>query len=179
MLGAFFWPFTIATIARANGSHMQVLASPEVAGVADVQDTARLLTALAPRLNRAVRGQVRPKAGLSMPQFILLRALRHGPLPAGQLAQRFGVSRPTITRTVDGLVKKGLVERRADAGDRRVAMISLTAAGRALHESTEELAEAYLSGLLERLPEGRVARIHAAVRDLMEALDVEVDLTAV
>ena len=156
---------------------MQVLVGSEAP--AAVQDTARLLAALAPRLNRAVRGQVRPKAGLSMPQFILLRALRHGPLPAGQLAQRFGVSRPTITRTVDTLVKKGLVERHVDAADRRVAMISLTVHGKALHESTEQIAEAYLSGLLEQLPPERVARIRAATRDLIEALDAEVDLTAV
>ena len=54
--------------------------------------------------------------------------LRHGPVAAGQLAQKFGVSRPTITRTVDGLVKKGLVERHVDATDRRVAMISLMGA---------------------------------------------------
>jgi DNA-binding MarR family transcriptional regulator len=156
---------------------MQVLAGHEAP--AATQDTARLLAALAPRLNRAVRGQVRPKTGLSMPQFILLRALRHGPLPAGQLAQRFGVSRPTITRTVDTLVKKGLVERRVDATDRRVAMISLTAQGKALHESTEQIAESYLSGLLEQLPAERVGRIQAAVRDLIETLDAEVDLTAV
>ena len=156
---------------------MQVLVESEAP--AAVQETARLLTALAPRLNRAVRGQVRPKAGLSMPQFILLRALRHGPLPAGQLAQRFGVSRPTITRTVDTLVKKGLVERHVDASDRRVAMISLTADGKALHESTEQIAESYLSGLLEQLPIERVALIHEASRDLIEALDAEVDLTAV
>ena len=138
---------------------------------AATRDAARLLTALAPRLNRAVRGQVRPKANLSMPQFVLLRALRHGPLPAGQLAQRFGVSRPTITRTVDGLVKKGLVERKVDQTDRRVAMISLTAAGQALHESTEQAAEEYLSTLLQNLPPARLDNLRTAVADLIDVLD--------
>lgn len=158
-----------------------MLAETEVAADSAVHGAARLLTALAPRLNRTIRGQVRPKAGLSMPQFVLLRALRDGALPAGQLAQRFGVSRPTITRTVDGLVKKGLVERRVDASDRRVAMISLTAAGQALHESTEQAAEAYLAELLRPLPADRIGRIHAAAEDLMEALEprAEVDVTAV
>jgi DNA-binding MarR family transcriptional regulator len=138
---------------------------------AAIRDAARLLTALAPRLNRAVRGQVRPKAGLSMPQFVLLRALRHGPLPAGQLAQRFGVSRPTITRTVDGLVKKGLVERKVDESDRRVAMISLTASGQALHESTEQAAEDYLATLLEQLPPARLQSLRTAVVDLTQILE--------
>jgi len=144
-----------------------------------VEETARLLTALTPRLNRAVRGQVRATAGLSTPQFILLRALRHGPVPAGQLAQRFGVSKPTITRTVDGLVKKGLVERNVHVTDRRVAMISLTQAGQALHETTEQAAEQYLSTLLQQLPEDRLARLEAAVRDLFDVLESEADLTRV
>ena len=147
---------------------MQVL---ERAPGSSVQETARLLTALAPRLNRAVRGQVRPAAGLSMPQFILLRALRHGPVPAGQLAQRFGVSRPTITRTVDGLVKKGLVERHVDTDDRRVAMISLTAEGKALHETTELAAERYLATLLVDLSGPQLSRLEAAIRDLAELLE--------
>lgn len=150
---------------------MQVLLEKEGAAAGHVHETARLLAALAPRLNRAVRGQVRPAAGLSMPQFITLRALRHGPLSAGQLAERFGVSRPTITRTVDGLVKKGLVERRVDPADRRVAMISLTEAGQRLHETSEAKAEHYLAGLLAQLAPERVARLEAAARDLSELLE--------
>jgi DNA-binding MarR family transcriptional regulator len=150
---------------------MQVLLETDAAEASSIQDAARLLTALAPRLNRAMRGQVRPKAGLSMPQFILLRALRHGPLPAGQLAQRFGVSRPTITRTVDGLVKKGLVERHIEPADRRVAMIALTAAGQLLHESTEQAAEEYLATLLERLPPARLENLRTAARDLIQLLE--------
>jgi DNA-binding MarR family transcriptional regulator len=154
---------------------MQVLLEAGAADSASIRDAARLLTALAPRLNRAMRGQVRPKAGLSMPQFILLRALRHGPLPAGQLAQRFGVSRPTITRTVDGLVKKGLVERHVDPSDRRLAMIALTAAGQSLHESTELAAEDYLATLLERLPPVRLDNLRTAAHDLLQILDPTAD----
>ena len=160
---------------------MQVLLEREGAPAEHVVETARLLTALAPRLNRAVRGQVRPAAGLSMPQFILLRALRHGALSAGDLAQRFGVSRPTITRTVDGLVKKGLVERNVDLSDRRVAMISLTEAGQRLHETTEIAAERFLASLLSGLPPERVARLEAGVRDLIALLEpsTEAHLTSI
>jgi DNA-binding MarR family transcriptional regulator len=106
-----------------------------------------------------------------MPQFIALRALRHGPLSAGQLAQRFGVSRPTITRMVDGLVKKGLVERHIDAEDRRVALTSLTTQGRALHESTEATATRSMADLLEALPADKLARMEAALADLVELFE--------
>ena len=132
---------------------------------------AQLLSVLAPKLNRVVRTQVRPLAGLSLPQFIMLRALRYGPLSAGALAQRFGVSRPTITRTVDGLVKKNLIERLADSADRRVAMISLTGAGRELHEMTEAAAERHLAALIEHLSPERIERVIGALSDLVGVLD--------
>jgi DNA-binding MarR family transcriptional regulator len=147
---------------------MQVLSA---SGSDSASQTARVLAALVPRLNRAFRGQVRPAAGLSMPQFITLRALRHGPLPAGELAQRFGVSRPTITRMVDGLVKKGLVERHVGREDRRVALTSLTAQGRQMLEATEERATRSMSDLLATLPPDRLGRLEAALVDLADLID--------
>jgi DNA-binding MarR family transcriptional regulator len=126
---------------------------------------------LVPRLNRVFRGQVRPAAGLSMPQFITLRALRHGPLSAGHLAQRFGVSRPTITRMVDGLVKKGLVERHVGLEDRRVAMTSLTPQGRQMLEATEDSATRSMADLLTTLPPDRLTRLEAALGDLTDLLE--------
>jgi DNA-binding MarR family transcriptional regulator len=132
---------------------------------------ARALSVLGPRLAKTVRRQVRPAAGLSMPQFVTLRALGHGPKSASALAQVFGVSRPAITRMVDGLARKGLVERRHDPDDRRLAIISLTAQGRALHEATEAAAERFLADILARLPAERLDRLDAALADLVTLLD--------
>ena len=134
-------------------------------------DAARLLAGIVPRLSKTLRRQVRPAAGLSMPQFITLRALSHGPKSASALAEIFGVSRPTITRMVDGLVKKGLVERHHDAVDRRLAIISLTSAGHELRASSEEAAERFLRELLDQLPPERVERLSAALTDLGTLLD--------
>jgi DNA-binding MarR family transcriptional regulator len=134
-------------------------------------EAARVLTMLGPRLSKTVRRQLRPAAGLSLPQFITLRALGHGPKSSSVLAQIFGVSRPTVTRMVDGLAKKGLVERHQDADDRRLAIISLTAHGRALQESTEEAAECFLADLLAQLPDERISRLGAALTDLVGLLD--------
>lgn len=155
----------LSTLAPANHSLMQLLSETRA------HDVARQLATIGPRLGRTLRRQVRPAAGLSMPQFITLRALSHGPKSASVLAQIFGVSRPTITRMVDGLVKKGLVERHHDAGDRRVAIISLTADGRELQASSEEAAEKFLRGLLEVLTPDRLDRLSAALIDLATLLD--------
>lgn len=154
------------TLARANHSPMQLLNK-----TTRTQDVARQLATIGPRLGKTLRHQVRPAAGLSMPQFITLRALAHGPKSASALADIFGVSRPTVTRMVDGLVRKGLVVRHHDLGDRRLAIISLTDDGQALQASSEEAAERFLRDMLEHLAPNQLDRLGAALADLGTLLD--------
>jgi DNA-binding MarR family transcriptional regulator len=61
---------------------------------------------------------------------IILRWLRHGPMPLGQLAETLGVSRQAARKLVDGLVVRefALVER--DHGDARRLNVELTTYGR-------------------------------------------------
>ena len=47
-----------------------------------------------------------------------------------QAAGRLGVDRTTMVELVDGLERKGFVERRPDPGDRRRNLVHLTPAGR-------------------------------------------------
>lgn len=53
-------------------------------------------------------------------------------LSPSELADRLGITRPSITSLIDGLVAQGLVRRRPARGDRRRMTISLTPAGRKL-----------------------------------------------
>lgn len=137
----------------------------------DARHLARSVALLGPRLSKLLRHQVRPSHGLSMPQFITLRALSRGSKTPGTLAELFGVSRPTMTRMVDGLVKKGLVERRSDDRDRRVTVITLTAAGRELQIATEAAAEEFLTELLSELAPDRLDGLAAGLADLTALLD--------
>lgn len=148
----------------SNSSHMQLLPDSRV------RETARSLASLGPTLHRAIRGQVTPAAHLSMPQFITLMTLLEGPRPAGFLAEKFGVSRPTVTRLVDGLVRKALVERLPQQSDRRVALVTLTESGRALQIATQRAAEDYLVGLLASLSLDRLDRLDGAMRDVLDLL---------
>lgn len=74
---------------------------------------------------------------LSKAQYLLLEGLLHEDAEpcVGQLAEDAGVSAPTATRMLDGLVRRGVVERHAGAGDRRTVHVALTAHGRALVEA--------------------------------------------
>lgn len=73
--------------------------------------------------------------GLSEPEFDLLASLRRsaaGELPAGELAAHTMVTTGGLTKRVDRLVARGLVERSVAGDDGRRRMIRLTAAGRRL-----------------------------------------------
>ncbi|HUK97378.1 MAG TPA: MarR family transcriptional regulator [Gaiellaceae bacterium] len=56
------------------------------------------------------------------------------PIRLHDLAERLGVTAPTASRAVDGLVEHGVLERRPDPDDRRAVRISLTSEGRSLVE---------------------------------------------
>jgi DNA-binding MarR family transcriptional regulator len=70
---------------------------------------------------------------VSMKEYDVLYALTKadGPVRITDLHRRVLLSQPALSRMVDRLVERGLVERCEDAGDRRVVRLALTEAGRA------------------------------------------------
>jgi MarR family 2-MHQ and catechol resistance regulon transcriptional repressor len=71
--------------------------------------------------------------GLCLSDFSILEILLHkGPRPVNTLAARIGLTSGSGTTAVDRLEKRGLVERRFEAADRRTRVVHLTTAGRRL-----------------------------------------------
>ena len=71
--------------------------------------------------------------GLTPSQFGVLEALYHlGPLHQYELATKILKSSGNLTLVIDNLVKRGLVERERDTGDRRCITVCLTEAGNQL-----------------------------------------------
>ncbi|MEC3916527.1 MarR family winged helix-turn-helix transcriptional regulator [Nocardia sp. CDC160] len=89
------------------------------------------LTKLRDRTNAQIAaltsGEIEPAA------FAILFQLIHcGPKRSGALAEALYSDASTISRQVAGLVKRGLIERRADPTDGRVSVLDVTEAGRAV-----------------------------------------------
>src|SRR5262245_32657391 len=109
----------------------------------EVQETAARLTALLRHLFLYDRGRqlrVLEDSGLSMTQCKALLEL--GGLGAtaetwqvSDLAEVFGTSMPSMSRAVDGLVKKGLATRVEDPEDRRARQVRITESGKDLVET--------------------------------------------
>lgn len=84
-------------------------------------------------LHREVEERVLTDAGLSDAQYNVLRILRgagESGLPCGEIAQRMIRRDPDITRLLDRLAARGLVDRNRDDRDRRIVRVTLTAKGR-------------------------------------------------
>lgn len=95
-------------------------------------------TALARQLEKEWARAFEP-FGLTPPQAFLLRAILDKPgLSQREFAEGMVVSRPTATRALDGLMHKGLIERRRSGYDGREQAIFPTAAAASMHVSLNE-----------------------------------------
>ncbi len=89
---------------------------------------------------------------LTMPQFklLLLIASCQG-MRVGDLAQRLGVTPPTVTTILDRLVEHGLVRREDDPVDRRLVIARLTSTGLSLLQRLNIHADSEIAECMEEL----------------------------
>ncbi len=125
------------------------------------------------RTHRAIATAGLARLGLFANQEItLIQLAASDGLAQKTLAETLQVSHVTIAKTVGRLEKAGLVERRASAQDRRVSLVFLTPAGRALHDDViavwrglESLATAELDADEQRAYLRAVAKIRQSLED--------------
>jgi DNA-binding MarR family transcriptional regulator len=117
-----------------------------------------------------------PEAGVSPSQFFTMCAIgRWGCDSPSGLAQSFHITRPAASALTEGLVSRGLVERRGGQRDRRQVRLVLTPAGRELCERVVGLLERHIGARIARLDIERKERLLAALGDLESALSGRAD----
>lgn len=92
------------------------------------------------------------------------------PLSQVELARRLDIGKATIGQTLTRLERAGVVERRRVASDRRVVMIHLTEAGKALREPLRTAAIAQNAALEEKLGRKKVEKLTQALLQLNQIL---------
>jgi DNA-binding MarR family transcriptional regulator len=104
---------------------------------------------------------------LTAAQYMILNHLRRQTLvSASQMARAFRVSAQAINEQVIGLHDRGLVERKEDANNRRILLLSLTKLG----EDTLDTAEERMDELEDEFFESISASGHAQLRKLVTTL---------
>ncbi|MGA8726284.1 MAG: MarR family transcriptional regulator [Acidimicrobiales bacterium] len=90
---------------------------------------------------------------LSLPQYRVLGLLDERSAVSSDLAERLAVRPPTVTAVVDGLVARGLVERRNVVADRRLVDHVLTKEGRRVLDRADSAVQQRLEDIAECLGE--------------------------
>jgi MarR family transcriptional regulator, organic hydroperoxide resistance regulator len=121
-----------------------------------------------------LRGRATREPGaLSLTHARALKSLAEcGPMTIGALAERVETTSAAVTQLVNGLARAGLVTReRAETGDRRVATVSLTAAGHARHIERQTQLERSLDEALADLDATQVQSVATVLLRLADLYD--------
>ncbi len=147
----------MSAITRSNRLKQSIGASD---GLADAVLTAsRVLVAV------AARSLADHESVVSLPQYRALVVLgSRGPQRPVDLALALGVDPSTATRMCDRLVRKRLITRRRDVGDRRVVQVDLTAAGRRLLGRVTEHRRREIDRILEAVDPSERANLVRAFK---------------
>ncbi len=138
----------------------------------DADDVASEMLEVVPAVMGAIRVEMRSRrrADLSVVQFRALVYLKLNPgASLSALAEYLGLTLPSVSQMVDGLVKKGVVTRMDSSSDRRRLVLTLTPQGKSLLEKSLSGTQAHLTETLNRLNAEDIEAVHQAML-LLEAL---------
>ncbi len=127
------------------------------------------------RIETELRERMRREFATTLPRFDVMAALdRHrGGLKMSALSQELMVSNGNVTGIVDWLVRNGLVERIPKPGDKRVALVRLTRAGRAEFARQAAAHEGWVSDLLAGFGGEEADQLNACLERAARAMEEE------
>ena len=107
--------------------------------------------------------------GVTLSQcHILLELYNSSDVSVSSLSEAFGLDKSTLSRTVDGMVADGLIERRINSDDRRSFELILTAKGVEKINLINAGCNAYYAELLKQIPAGK----HRIILESLKLLGV-------
>jgi len=111
--------------------------------------------------------------------LVLLEVDEQERLTVGQLASRLRLDDSTLSRTIDGLVRKGLLDRMRDERDRRVVWIGLTKEGTAACNAIHEQNDAIYFNIFDKISPAKRDAVVGNFKILVQAfLESESDSDA-
>ena len=87
------------------------------------------------------------KLDLTLSQIILISSIPIGGIDMTTLSVKIGVDNSTLTRLIDILMKKGIVQKNRSSQDKRSYIISVTKKGELLQSKIEDEIDSFVSKL--------------------------------
>jgi DNA-binding MarR family transcriptional regulator len=120
-------------------------------------------------VSRLVARAYEDRFGITIPQWrILANLAERGPLTPLAVGRCTVMDKVTVSRAAQGLVERGLLERRANGADGRSHLLVMSPAGAALYEVVAPLAMEFEQTLLDAWSPDDVQRLHLQLRLLQE-----------
>ncbi|MGA1975531.1 MAG: MarR family transcriptional regulator [Conexivisphaerales archaeon] len=131
--------------------------------------SARQLLEVVPAVMRDIRSQMRSRRSpdLTVPQFRTLGFLdRNEGASLSDVARHMGLTPPSTSHLVDGLIARGLVAREGHPVDRRRVRLTITRSGLSILEASRRGTLAYLAGKLSGVSDDEREAIVRAMETL-------------
>ncbi len=132
-----------------------------------LETCAHQLMDTAPQILQSVRVEMRRGRGsdISIPQFRTMRFIQRNPDSSlSTVAEHLGLTLPSASKLVDGLVKQKLVTRKESAADRRRLTLMLTQNGTSIVDSARASARIHLANKLKQLSDDELETISQAMQ---------------
>lgn len=141
---------------------------------AEEGSTAKQLARLLAGLDRAFRDDFKRSngvpQGLTLAQYQVITLIAEkGECSQKTIANRLGVTGPTVVRIIDALERKGLVRRTRHERDRRIVQVALTERGVQTQRDCEQMHEMKIASMLERLPANIAETLLSSLSELLTA----------
>ncbi|MGA2912727.1 MAG: MarR family transcriptional regulator [Methanoregula sp.] len=135
----------------------------------DREESARTLLEVVPIIMQGIRFEMRKRRllDLTVPQFrVLAFVKRNEGSSLWEVANHVGLTPPSMSRLVDGLIARGLMARKEDPDDRRRVRLTVTGRGRAILETATQGTLSYLADKLGDLDADKREVIDNAMKAL-------------
>lgn len=114
----------------------------------------------------AAKGRLLPY-GVTPTQYAVLKVLwEHDAQSGAELGNRLQLDSATVTGVLDRLAHAGLIERHADATDRRINRVVLTTRGHALQPSLDQEMDALNEDIFKQLSTDDAERLRVTLMQL-------------
>jgi DNA-binding MarR family transcriptional regulator len=135
------------------------------------QDTAQQIMDVVPIIMRTIRAKIRERraADISVPQFRAMSFInRNEGASLSALATHIGLTLPSMSKLIDVLVSRNLINRTAHNQDRRMVCLSLTPQGHAELNAAYQHTQKYITNKISNLAEEDLKAISRTMQVLKE-----------
>lgn len=111
--------------------------------------------------------------GVTLSQrLVLLEIGKRGELTLIELSKSLRLDSSTLSRTINGMVNIGLVNRILNPDDRRYVLITLTSQGKSVYQRIQKMSTQYFSDVFELIPEEKQSDVVSSLAVFADAVKV-------